>query len=473
MNHLFPENEHYTSIHPDYYKQYLHMPIPWDLWSNWQRSEEDRSTMYWASTPGSSSWYAETLLINNLNWDQSSVYTNSYYRWRWFPIRPFKDEPITLDDSYSYRRNLVRVSWSFRLYENTRDWFLSLTDWERWITMTDKNLWATTVYNPWDTLTQDNCWWFFQRWNNYMFPFSWATTTSAYQVDATWYWPLNPYSSSTFVELYNNRVDWSNPQNDNLRWWTTQSIQNVAEVYKWTTLVRSNYQPTTPTAWIYWCPTKKCISISANWTDWMTMSDRNLWAAKPWDVWLLYQRWNNYWFPPQRLTTVSTDSTQVDVSSYWPNNYYYSDTYITNNLWRSNWDVRDLRWWITFTDESVRWPCWEWWHIPSRWDWQYSINWAKQFISDYDTIRDAFKLWEWRYRDKAWDSKCCYYAVRCCEATYYSSSQKTYPYIMRASWEHTSPIIDITQSMANYAHPIRPFKNEPIIPNDTSRIKLT
>jgi len=446
-------------------KTYLHMPIAWYIqYNNWNKAKEWDYWEFWSSTPSTND-RATLISLGAINWDHSTPRVSGLYRTTWLNIRPFKDIPEMPDDSWT----VVETQWNAGIYTNQTLWLITITDWIRQYTMCDKNLWATVVYNPWDTLTQNNCWWFFQRWNNYMFPFAWPTTKSTTRVDTTWYWPWNYYSSDTFIY---SRADWSKPTNDNLRGAVNSQTPNVAEVYVWDTLVWTNYQPITPTAWVYWCPTKKCISISANWTNWITMSDRNIWAAKPWDVWLLYQRWNNYWFPPQRLTTVSTDSTQIDVSSYWPNNYYYSDTYITNNLWRSNWDVRDLRWWVTLTDESVRWPCWEWWHIPSRWDLQYLINWSKQIISDHDTIRNVLKLWEWRYRDNAWKSKCCYYAVRCCEATYYSSSQKTYPYFLRAPWEHASPVIDISQSMTNYAHPIRPFKNEPVVPNDTSRIKL-
>ena len=470
MNHLFPKNEYYTSIHPDYYKQYLHMPIPWDLWGDWQRSWDDRSIEYWASTPSDSHWYAETIYLNNLNWENSNVYVSGYYRWRWFPIRPFKDDAIALDYSFNtYIRDLVKEEWSFRLYENTRDWFLSLTDWERWITMTDKNLWATTVYNPWDTLTQDNCWWFFQRWNNYMFPFSWATTTSASQVDATWYWPLNPYSSNTFVELYNNRVDWSNPQNDNLRWWTTQSIQNVAEVYKWTTLVRSNYQPTTPTAWIYWNPTKWMISLSSDWNERLTIADKNVWARyvyNQWDeetqdnIWFLFQQWNNY--PLIYTWTIPTSSTRIDTSWYYKYSYV-NDQFITwTDIWTTWCNYINLRWWDSPKLESIKWPCNDWYHIPTKSEWLFLLKKLDiRWILWSNPFKQYLKMpYAWRIN---WFS-----LEKNSGATgYRSSTHEHYNFSNQSAWilapTATAGYVK-DRSIADW-YPIRPFKNDPVTPN--------
>lgn len=118
----------------------------------------------------------------------------------------------------------ITTAW---IYHNSDLWLISLSsDWSNWLTISDKNLGATQVYNDGDTLSESNCWKYFQRWNNYGFPFTWAVTTSSTQVNAQNYWPWNYYSSSTFI-TWNN--DWSSVQNDNLRWDTTNT--NVAR--KW------------------------------------------------------------------------------------------------------------------------------------------------------------------------------------------------------------------------------------------------
>lgn len=111
----------------------------------------------------------------------------------------------------------ITTAW---IYHSPSLWLISLSsDWTNWITIADKNLWATQVYNNWDTLSEANCGKYYQWWNNYWFPFTWAVTTSSTQVNAQNYWPWNYYSSSTFIIWWWN--DWSSVQNDNLWWWVT------------------------------------------------------------------------------------------------------------------------------------------------------------------------------------------------------------------------------------------------------------
>lgn len=125
----------------------------------------------------------------------------------------------------------VRPSWpelitTAGIYHSSDLWLISLSsDWTTWTTIADKNIWATTVYNYWDTKTASNYWWFFQRWNCNMFPFSWSVTTSSTQVDTTGYWPGNYYSSATYIKT--NPRDSSG--NHDLWGWTTGTV----EARKW------------------------------------------------------------------------------------------------------------------------------------------------------------------------------------------------------------------------------------------------
>jgi hypothetical protein len=82
------------------------------------------------------------------------------------------------------------------------------------------------VYNNWDTVTNNNGWNHYQRWNNYGFAWvEWPTpTTSSTKVDATWYWPWNYYSNSTFIIVTASPRDRSNVHNDNLWGATTWVI---------------------------------------------------------------------------------------------------------------------------------------------------------------------------------------------------------------------------------------------------------
>ena len=105
------------------------------------------------------------------------------------------------------------------VYHNSDLWLISLSsDGSKWITIADKNLWATQVYNDGDTLSEANCGTYFQRWNNYGFPRTWSVTTSSSQVNAQNYWPWNYYSGSTFIT---QEYSWDSSNNNNLWGWAT------------------------------------------------------------------------------------------------------------------------------------------------------------------------------------------------------------------------------------------------------------
>jgi len=130
---------------------------------------------------------------------------------------------------------------------------------------------------------------------------------------------------------------------------------------------------------------------------WIVIQDKNLWATEVWG-WVnapresygnYYQRWNNYWFPSDPDAVISFSSSQVDTSEYWPENPYSSSTFIkrsgsyseTDNS--SNWSSQvndNLRWWEWDDDTNWwglesnnpisgrRWPCPQWYHVPSIWE---------------------------------------------------------------------------------------------------------
>ena len=118
------------------------------------------------------------------------------------------------------------------------------------------------------------------------------------------------------------------------------------------------------------------------------LMDRNLWAQIIWfwydansnSYWYYYQWWNNYGFGPSSTTIKS--STQVDCTNINPS-AYTSSTFITwlndfdwcssknDNLWWWSEDGSSNNRWldtISSTDLARKWPCPEWWHIPSIWE---------------------------------------------------------------------------------------------------------
>lgn len=166
---------------------------------------------YWSSSPYSAgSIFARTLFLNS-----SNVYANySHNHANGFSVRCFKDSYTTPDSTWTVVQGTLWNAW---IFWDQSQWLISITDWSTGYTIMDKNLWATTVYNNWDTLSQVNCWYYYQRWNNNGFAWTWNVTTSSTQVDASWYWPTNPYSSDTFITW---NEDWSSVSNDDL-WWDT------------------------------------------------------------------------------------------------------------------------------------------------------------------------------------------------------------------------------------------------------------
>lgn len=203
----------------DNIRTYLKIPAPWyryypdwsvyAAWSHWE----------YRCNNALSNTLARTVDFTN----SRPIYGGSAEIANWCFIRAIKDVPVAPDSNWT---EIFRMSWTPQgmyvwIYHNPSLWIISIsnnTGWS-WITIADKNVGATTVWNRWDTESSSNAWWFFQRWNNYMFPISWnLPNTSSTQVNASNYWPWNYYSSDTFIIWSQN---WSSVQNDDLRWATT------------------------------------------------------------------------------------------------------------------------------------------------------------------------------------------------------------------------------------------------------------
>lgn len=180
---------------------------------------------YWSSTAATSGQryflYSTSSSLTPQNADNAA---------RGFSIRCFKDEPVVPDDTwtelYEDPNATWWTAWPSWIYHNITLWLISISwDGETRITIADKNLWATAVYNDWNTLSQTNCGTYFQWGNNYWFAWTGSLTTSNTRVNTTWYWPWNYYSSNTFITISSSPRNWSNVENANLRWWQTW-VQN-------------------------------------------------------------------------------------------------------------------------------------------------------------------------------------------------------------------------------------------------------
>lgn len=219
---------------------------------------------YWSSSPDT----GNTELAYYFYFGASIIRAeNSYYRSYGYFIRCFKNSPVIPTTSWT------KLYWtdieSWWIFWNSADWLISISlDGTTRYTLMDKNLWATTVYNYWDTLTDANCGNVFQWWNNYAFPWTKSSdniTSSSTKVDASSYWPWNYYKSSTWIVSYWN---WSSTSNNNLRWWVSQwswtksvEVKNIyigdGRIYKWEYIeykmnADSSWNLYVPTSWIWY-----------------------------------------------------------------------------------------------------------------------------------------------------------------------------------------------------------------------------
>lgn len=381
----------------------------------------------------------------------------------WYSIRCFKNDPVIPNSNWTTLYDWSSIATWAWVFHNASLWLISISwDGNTWYTIADKNLWATTVYNNWNTLSQANCWYYYQWWNNYWFAWTGTIQTTTSQANAWYNWPWNYYNGSTFIVRSSAPYDWTGVQNDNLRWWI-DSIWNVKKVYMWSTKIWPSTKP-----WIYWNQQLWLISASSDWTNWITMADKNLWATTVynyWDTmtqancWNFYQRWNNYAFP--YTWSVSSSFTTVDVSSYWPTNYYSNSTFRKVNYewtWRTSGSATaalNLRWDVSNTNESRRWPCPEWFHIPSH----------DEGVIVSDIPRDLFRM-DWSDKYKIYKMPLMWF-------------RDNYSTQMRDQWTDwtwwTSTIADSDAAwgvfwslyLVAFGAAIRPFKNIPVVPDDS------
>ena len=178
----------------------------------------------------------------------------------------------------------------------------------------------------------------------------------------------------------------------------------------------------TMSTWVEWVNFEKIVQQNPNDnTQCITIMDRNLWATSTTDAWLYYQWWNNYWFT-QTTAQANYSTTQVtNASSYGPWEYY-STTFVrrTSWWWGSNeniswmnpmndnlwwWEDDDSgnsygQWYPNFTDRQ--WPCPEWWHVPSAYEWSLlntywnidNSHWSNTTIAsaDWTSFRTDFNI---------------------------------------------------------------------------------
>lgn len=235
----------------------------------------------------------------------------------------------------------------------------------------------------------------------------------------------------------------------------------------------TTYIPPVPVtaAGIYWSSWLWLITLSDGAWVLITIADKNLGANAVWNPWDAYtiantgnvfQWWNNYAFPsPLDSTPITTSSSKVDASTYWPGNYYYDSTFRTGYIWMNAMN-KDLWGETTGTDAARQWPCASGFHIPSKDEFQNLIskwNAVHQYIGW--RFEEDFKLPIHGARNANWSA-----STSTTSAAYWTTSVFSDYYGMYAPINSTSAYPSMnTYHYTTFGDYIRPFKNDPVTPD--------
>lgn len=354
----------------------LHIPFAGRRKYDGTRQNQGTYWTYWSSSPYlySSTSHSYYLYLTSSGSDASSNHNGRAY---WRSVRCFKDTYATPDSSWTVVEWTLWNAWIFRDQTN---WLISVTDGSNGYTIMDKNLWATAVYNDWDTLSETNCWKFYQWWNNYGFPRTWSMTTSSTQVDASWYWPWNYYSDSTYIINSSSPYDWSSVRNDNLWWYRDYS--KPPEVKK--IMMRPNNVETQ-----VWPPKKHWTIANAveAWTCPITLSNYYDECLEFSADWLHFYTSNNATssWPFQVDLATAWDVTSATWSADLHSTMYYGSSWNWN--WTPHWNADGSActnaYWGTIKNFSV----------VTNWDLtsQLSINWTWWYSSPLDNLTSRWR----------------------------------------------------------------------------------
>lgn len=326
------------------YAEYIKLPLAGrrssNNWTVWLQGS------VWIYRISTNDWGA---YMRNLYMTNSKAYCGqNWTAASWGSIRPFKNIIVVPDNT---RTVLYQGTWDAWIFWNEAQWIISLSsDWITWLTIADKNLWATTAYNYWDTLSEANCWWYFQWWNNYMTHFTWYVDGgTSHPINAANYGPY--YKSDTYITTQLNDKYWEASDNRNLwwgivdrpiarkgpcpDWWHVPSwaeLQGIFE-YLWVEFSGGTYSGATIPVW-EWIEIRNAFKLPSTWFldnrwEWeyygnvdsvlLRSSDFSCWLymSISWRCYVTVQyqyAWNNqYWFPirPFKNEPVVPDSTRT------------------------------------------------------------------------------------------------------------------------------------------------------------------
>ena len=385
--------------------------------------------------------YSITYEYNNGTWNNPLTYqidtenftllnpTRTWYNfigWSWTALDGSWNKTVTIT-KWSVGDRKYEANWSAIVHNLIFD-----SNWWTLISSQDVIRWKTWT-KPADP-TKDGYsfdWWY---WTGLEIPFDFTWTTITWDITVYAKWNLETYKITYYLDWWTGLENtWTytietdtftlnNPSKLNYTfvWWTGTNLENATvevTINSWSFWNREYYATYDCAYWrkIDWsCNIVKREDWLIDYDNWeyndlevdlsvteprkIIIMDRNLWAAVSGtgnneNVYgFYYQWWNNYGFPNWGYDNVS--SYQVDAWTFWPWNYYVSDTFINNgagwdsssnfNLWWWTWDDKTSKTWPW--DDGVRqWPCPNGYHIPSAKEWrklaELFISWKDSWIS--------------------------------------------------------------------------------------------
>ncbi len=151
--------------------------------------------------------------------------------------------------------------------------------------------------------------------------------------------------------------------------------------------------------------------------------DRNLWATTN-DItssesyWYFYQRWNNYWFASTwDILSWDYENNKVERQSEYDNHWYYWNIFINwlANYWSWamyynwlrwwSWNIASNGYWLSWiTEDNIKnrqWPCPEWYHVPSAWEWGLLVKyWSDKFAPSLHVVSPSYSFVNDTYSNK-------------------------------------------------------------------------
>lgn len=321
----------------------------------------------------------------------------------------------------------------------------------------------TVVYYPLtSTSTVNDSSWNWHTLNNYNVTFwelqwvdcwKWSATSSAQ------YLAVNTISATNYTINYWIIVPdvWTSYQTHYYMWgyWYVWCRQKNDNLY----FYASSWSATT----ISWVTTDKWhnIVVTKNWSSWVIYIDwvqkatmtANVWinTSGTWfNIWW-WQRWHIYlWWWMSNFIIENKARTQEEVTSYF-----------NSTKWNYGYFVPD------YLHRDTQWPCWEGYHVPTKWDWESLSTILQWWFADkwYWRVSEYLKLplWTWWISVSSAEITSSWFSM------YWTSTlweKQAYVFNVEKLSSSTSSIRVAEYYTAIWTF-IRPFKNIPVVPDWT------